>query len=189
MFLILGLGNPGAQYELTRHNVGFKALDALTEKHKIKLDKHRYHCAFGEGKINGLEVVAAKPMTFMNESGKAAKAILSALDILPQGMIVIHDDIDLSLGQIKKKYKGGDAGQLGVRSIMDRFQTDRFTRIRIGVDRPENREDIVDFVLSPFTEEDFPTLNGVLEKAVEMIEAALEEFNIQTNKSEEDTGC
>ena len=189
MNLILGLGNPGEQYEKTRHNVGFRALDVLMEKHNIKLNMHKYLCAYGKGQINDLEVVAAKPMTFMNESGMAAKSILSALDILPESIIVVHDDIDLPLGKIKKKHKGSDAGQLGVRSIIDWFQTDRFTRIRIGVDRPENREDIVDFVLSPFEEDDFSMLKETLMKAVEMIEATLVKFNKQLNKTEEDIEC
>jgi len=187
--LILGLGNPGAQYELTRHNAGFLVLDALTEKHNIKLDTNRHYCLYGKGTIGGHEVVAAKPMTYMNESGKAAKAILSALDILPEQAIVVHDDIDLPLGKIKRKHKGGDAGQLGVRSLINHLATDRFTRIRIGIGRPEHHEDIVDFVLSPFTQDDFPIVREVQEQAVELIETTLAEFSEKPKKSEEDTGC
>lgn len=189
MRLILGLGNPGAQYELTRHNAGFLVLDALTEKHNIKLDTNRHYCLYGKGTIGGHEVVAAKPMTYMNESGKAAKAILSALDILPEQAIVVHDDIDLPLGKIKRKHKGGDAGQLGVRSLINHLATDRFTRIRIGIGRPEHHEDIVDFVLSPFTQDDFPIVREVQEQAVELIETTLAEFSEKPKKSEEDTGC
>lgn len=189
VYLILGMGNPGAQYELTRHNLGFLAVDALVDKHNIKLDQHKYYCQYGSGKISGSEVVVAKPMTFMNESGKAAKALLSALNILPEQVIVVHDDIDLPLGKIKIKHKGGDAGQRGIRSIIERFQTDRFTRLRMGIDRPEIKEDIVDYVLSPFEEDEFPTVNAILEQAVQMIETTLHKFENKPNHSEEETGC
>lgn len=174
VYLIVGLGNPGARYELSRHNAGFLAIDALTDKFHFKLDRQGYYCQYGFGKINGREVVAAKPMTFMNQSGRAVKAIVSALNIHSEEVIVVHDDIDLPLGKIKKKSQGGDAGQQGVRSIVNSLQTDRFTRLRIGVDRPERREQIVDYVLSPFEDDELPAVEGVLENVVEMIENALQ---------------
>ena len=185
MLLILGLGNPGPRYELTRHNAGFLVLDNLADKYKIKLTQHKYRSLYGKGEIEGLPVILAKPMTYMNESGKAVKALLSAFNLSPEQILVAHDDIDLPLGKIKIKLKGGDGGQLGIRSTIETLQTREFYRVRIGVDRPEDREDIVDYVLSPFTEEESGLLNNVMNKAVQTIEAALKELNKQNNTTEE----
>lgn len=185
MFLILGLGNPGTRYELTRHNAGFLALDNLADKYKIKLTQHKYRSLYGKGEIAGFPVILAKPMTYMNESGKAVKALLSAFNLSSEQILVTHDDIDLPLGKIKTKLKGGDGGQLGVRSTIETLRTREFYRVRIGVDRPEDREDIVDYVLSPFTEEESGLLNDVMNKAVQTIEAALPKLNKQNNPTEE----
>ncbi|HIJ50056.1 MAG TPA: aminoacyl-tRNA hydrolase [Nitrospinae bacterium] len=185
MFLILGLGNPGPRYDLTRHNAGFLALDNLADRYKIKLTQHKYRSLYGKGEIEGLPVILAKPMTYMNESGKAVKALLSAFNLSPEQILVTHDDIDLPLGKIKTKLKGGDGGQLGVRSTIEILRTREFYRVRIGVGRPEDREDIVDYVLSPFTEEESGLLNDVMNKAVQTIEAALTELNKQNNPTED----
>ncbi len=181
----MGLGNPGPRYELTRHNVGFLVIDNLAEKHRIKLTQHRYSSHYGEGEIDGLRVMVAKPATYMNHSGKAVKSFLSALKVPTEHIIVVHDEIDLPLGKVKKKKKGGDAGQLGIRSIIETIQTDRFNRVRVGVGRPEDPEDIVDYVLSPFEQEDSDTLNDVIEQAVRMVELTLQELETEPNLTEE----
>ncbi len=124
-------------------------------------------------------------MTYMNESGKAIQALLSAFNFSPDQILVIHDDIDLPLGKIKTKLKGGDGGQLGIRSTIETLRTREFYRVRIGVDRPEDREDIVDYVLSHFTEEESGLLNDVMNKAVQTIEAALKELHKRSNPTEE----
>ena len=185
MYLILGLGNPGPRYELTRHNVGFLAIDTLSEKHRIKLDKHQHRALCGRGEVEGCPVVISKAMTYMNESGVAAKALLQALGIPPERMIVLHDEIDLPLGKIKKKTKGGGAGHGGGGSIIEKLGTGEFTRYRIGVGRPENRADVVDYVLAPFTEEEIPQVNDILEDVVRGIEATLTELNRKPNQTEE----
>jgi peptidyl-tRNA hydrolase, PTH1 family len=185
VFLILGLGNPGLRYELTRHNAGFLVLDNLADKYKIKLTQNKYRSLFGEGEIEGLPVILAKPMTYMNESGKAVKALIAAFNLSPEQILVTHDDIDLPLGKIKTKVKGGDGGQLGIRSTIETLRTREFYRVRIGVDRPEDREDIVDYVLSPFNKDESGLLNDVMNKAVQTIEAALKELNKQNNTTEE----
>ena len=189
MFLILGLGNPGPQYELTRHNIGFFVADNLAEKYGIKLKHHKHQAQYGTGAIQDHEVVLAKPLTYMNRSGRSAKALLAASDILTENLIVIHDDIDLPLGKIKVKNKGGDGGQLGVRSIKEVLLTDQFSRVRVGVGRPEDREDIVDYVLSPFAEDEMEILNEVIELAISRVESTLVEINKQKNETEEESGC
>ncbi len=186
MFLILGLGNPGPRYELTRHNIGFLVIDALAEKHQIQLDQHKYFSLFGKGKINGCPVMVSKPMTYMNESGKAALSFLKAFDLLPEQLVVVHDEIDLALGKIKRKTKGGDAGNRGIGSIIDRIGTDQFIRFRLGVDRPDNKEEIVDYVLTPFKEEEWPQVNDMIDQAVARIEATLKElYEKSLNQTEE----
>ena len=185
MFLILGLGNPGPRYELTRHNVGFWVVDNLADKYKIPLRSHKYFSVYGKGKVGGLEVVIAKPITYMNESGKAAKSLLSAFNISPKQMLVIHDDIDLPLGKIKKKFNGGDGGQRGIRSTIQSMRTGEFGRVRVGIGRPEDKDDIVDYVLSPFGQEDSGLINETMEQAVLTLEAALEEL-YKRSKSTED---
>ena len=185
MFLILGLGNPGPRYELTRHNVGFWVVDNLADKYNIPLRSHKYFSVYGKGKVGGLEVVLAKPITYMNESGKAAKSLLSAFNISPKHMLVIHDDIDLPLGKIKKKFNGGDGGQRGIRSTIQSMRTGEFGRVRVGIGRPEDKDDIVDYVLSPFDQEDSGLINETMEQAVRALEAALEEL-YKRSKSTED---
>jgi len=185
VFLILGLGNPGPRYELTRHNVGFWVVDNLADKYNISLRSHKYFSVYGKGKVGGLEVVIAKPITYMNESGKAAKSLLSAFNISPKHMLVIHDDIDLPLGKIKKKFNGGDGGQRGIRSTIQSMRTEEFGRVRVGIGRPEDKDDIVDYVLSPFGQEDSGLINETLEQAVLTLEAALEEL-YKRSKSTED---
>jgi len=185
VFLILGLGNPGPRYELTRHNAGFLVVDNLADKHRIQLTRRKYRCHYGEGKICGVRVMVAKPMTYMNESGKSAKAILSDLKIPPHRVIVVHDDIDLPLGRIKTKSKGGDGGQRGLRSIAETLRTKEFHRIRIGIGRPEHQGEIVDYVLSPFDEEEVQQLNDVIEQAVGLIESTLLELSQRTLQTEE----
>ena len=116
-------------------------------------------------------------MTYMNESGKAVKTLLSAFGLLPDKMLVVHDDIDLPLGKIKKKIKGGDGGQRGIRSTIQSLRTGEFYRVRVGIGRPDDKEDIVDYVLSPFDAEDSGLLNDVIEQAVQTVEEALKELD------------
>jgi len=187
--LIIGLGNPGPRYEQTRHNAGFLVVDSLAQKQRIAITQSKYRSLYGEGEIEGCKVIIAKPMTYMNNSGEAAKMILSALKIHPKQVLVIHDDIDLLLGKIKIKTKGGDGGQLGVRSITEKFGNDEFHRIRVGVGRPDNPADIVDYVLTAFPESDAKLLNDVVEKAVLRVEETLVEINTRSNQTGEGGEC
>ncbi len=185
MFLILGLGNPGPRYELTRHNAGFLVIDNLAEKYNIRLDCRKHRSVYGRGKGEGREVVIAKPMTYMNESGKAAKSLLAAFNLAPEKLLVIHDDIDLPLGRIKKKFRGGDGGQLGIRSTIQSIQTGEFARVRVGIGRPEDKDDIVDYVLSPFDEKDLSLLNDVMEQAVQAVQAVLKKMSERSQPTED----
>ncbi|HJL72930.1 MAG TPA: aminoacyl-tRNA hydrolase [Nitrospinaceae bacterium] len=179
------MGNPGPRYELTRHNIGFLVADNLAEKHRVKLARNKHKALYGEGEIGGCQVMIAKPMTYMNNSGQAVKSLVSALKILPKQVLVVHDDIDLPLGKIKMKTKGGDAGQKGIRSITERLGTDQFFRVRVGIGRPEDPDDIVDYVLTAFTEGETQLLNEAVEEAVRKVEETLAEMNKRNHQTEE----
>ena len=189
MFVILGLGNPGLEYESTRHNLGFMVVDALAEKYAIRLSESTKNLDFGKGNLGKVPIVIGKPMTYMNESGVAAKEILSMLRLPPNRLIVAHDEIDLILGKIRVKHKGGDAGQLGIRSIIYRLNNDQFSRVRLGVGRPEGKCDIVNHVLSPFSRDERSRAETTIERAVKIIEITLEDLNRKINNSEEEKEC
>lgn len=149
------------------------------------MDQHQHRALCGRGEVEGCPVVISKAMTYMNESGVAAKALLQALGIPPERMIVVHDEIDLPLGKIKKKFKGGNAGHGGVGSIIEKLGTGEFARLRIGVGRPEDTGEVVDYVLSPFTDEEISQVNEILEDVVRGIEDTLKELNKKSNQTEE----
>ncbi|MBW2266523.1 MAG: aminoacyl-tRNA hydrolase, partial [Deltaproteobacteria bacterium] len=128
--LVVGLGNPGNTYKRTRHNVGFMVLDQIAEAFSIALVKRKLDNIFGRGSIDGVSVVLAKPMAFMNRSGPQVQKIAGYYRILSEDMLVVHDDIDLAFGRIKIKEKGGDGGHKGVRSIIDAFGGGDFVRLR-----------------------------------------------------------
>lgn len=176
MFLIVGLGNPGKEYEKTRHNVGFMVLDEFTKTHEFpsfKLSK-KHSSLVSEGKLSEAKVVLVKPQTFMNNSGKAVASLarlsfpkLSLAKELAGELVVIHDDIDISLGKTKVSKGSGSAGHKGVDSIIQSLGTKNFTRIRIGIQpktgKPKNVED---FVLKPFKNSEFLLLESAIHEAM-----------------------
>ena len=173
MKLIIGLGNPGPRYHVTRHNLGFLAIEALGEAHQIPLHHHLPIAMYGEGAIGICRVVLAKPLTYMNASGKAVRGLCEHFAIAPRDVIVVHDDLDLPLGRVKLKTQGGDAGHYGVRSVIEHLGTGEFTRIRIGIGRPTSKEAVVLFVLSPFTPDEFPLVDCAIRNTVERIDTLL----------------
>ena len=173
MKLIVGLGNPGVPYHATRHNMGFLAIEALGAIHRILLQNQLPAAEYGEGTIGAHRVVLAKPLTFMNASGRAAASLCRHFSLLPNDLIVIHDDLDLILSRVKLKSKGGDAGHYGVRSVIECLGTGDFTRIRIGIGRPASKDEVVSFVLSPFTPAELPLVNEGVRNAVATVENLL----------------
>jgi peptidyl-tRNA hydrolase, PTH1 family len=163
--LVVGLGNPGNTYKKTRHNVGFMVVDQIAEDFSIALAKQKFDTVFGRGFVDGVEVVLAKPMAFMNRSGPQVQKIARYYRILSEDMLVVHDDIDLAFGRIKIKEKGGDGGHKGVRSIIDAFGGGDFTRLRIGVGRPEAGIDAADYVLGKFSLKEKEVLHRIITQA------------------------
>lgn len=166
MMIILGLGNPGPRYFYTRHNIGFIAVDSLAAHFKIPLYKVGYHSYYGKGQVDGREILLAKPMTFMNASGEAAVAFCHAFGVLPAQLLVILDDLDLPLGEIRLRPGGGSGGHKGLDSIIFQLETQDFPRMRVGIGRPEDGN-VVEYVLQQFGDGETPLVDSTLRLAVE----------------------
>ena len=174
MKLILGLGNPGRSYCWTRHNVGFLLLDCLAKRHGIEISRRGMKSLYGRGRIGSEEVILAKPQTFMNLSGEAAQRLLQFFKLEPQKVIVLHDDLDLSWGQVRVRVRGGDGGHKGIRSIMEALGNESFVRFKIGIGRPErSSQDPADFVLEPMTGEKREELKEMIEGNAEALETLI----------------
>ena len=169
MKLIVGLGNPGPCYQATRHNVGFLVIDALGAIHRIPLREHLPTAQYGVGTVGTHQVLLAKPLTHMNANGKAVAGICAYFSISPHDVIVVHDDLDLVLSRVKLKMRGGDAGHYGVRSVIESLGTGDFARIRVGIGRPATKDEVVSYVLSPFTPDELPLVDEAIDKAVEKV--------------------
>ncbi len=169
MKVVVGLGNPGARYEMTRHNVGFIILDLLADKLKTKFNKRAFKSEIAEARVNEKEVLLVKPQTYMNLSGEALGPLVRWYKVLISDLIIVHDDLDLDIGRIRIRGRGGDGGHRGVRSLIRRLGTDEFLRVKIGIGRPEDKESAVDYVLQPFDDEQWRQMVEVIPKSVEAI--------------------
>ena len=154
-WLLVGLGNPGEKYTLTRHNAGFLALDYVSDKLGVKVTRAKFEALVGEATVNGQGVLLMKPQTFMNLSGNAVRAAADFYKIAPEHIIVLSDDVSLDVGVIRVRKSGSDGGQKGLRSITEQLGSDRFPRIKIGVGaKPHPEMDMADWVLSRFNEQE-----------------------------------
>ncbi len=189
MLLIVGLGNPGVKYQNTRHNVGFMVLDEFATQYAFpafKLSK-KFFALISERNLNGDKVILAKPQTFMNESGKTARAISSHYKLSNEDILVVHDDIDLPLGKIKISKNSSSAGHKGVDSIIKFLKTKDFVRFRIGIkNEAAKTRDTEKLVLEKFTEEESAILQNILQKTIKSIvmcvEAGLTKAMSECNK-------
>ena len=175
MRLIVGLGNPGAQYENTRHNAGFMVLDEVAGKFGIPVDKNKFDVRYGRGCIENHAVMLAKPMAYMNRSGWPVQKLAAYYKINSRDLIVVHDDIDLAFGRLKIKEKGGHGGHKGLKSIINAVGEDEFVRLRIGVGRSETGGDVSDHVLGPFLKGEAKQLDAVLDLARDAVVTILTE--------------
>jgi PTH1 family peptidyl-tRNA hydrolase len=167
--LVVGLGNPGQIYSGTRHNAGFMVIDEVANAFSIGLLKRKFNVQFGTGSVDGVKVVLAKPMDFMNRSGSPVQQIAGYFRISCEDILVVHDDIDLEFGRLKIKEKGGDGGHKGVRSIMDAFGGGDFPRLRIGVGRPDAENNAADYVLDNFAFEEKKVLSRIIASAKDAV--------------------
>lgn len=186
MFLIAGLGNPGRQYEKTRHNMGFDTIDELIDRHRIPQGGITHKAMYGKGMIAGEKVLAVKPLTYMNLSGESIREYVNYYKMDPETeLIVIYDDIDLDPGQIRIRKKGSAGGHNGIKSIIAQIGTQNFYRIKVGVGAKPKGWDLADYVLGRFSSEERELVDKAIcdaADAVEMIlkdgiEAAMNHYN------------
>ncbi len=186
MYIVVGLGNPGSEYNMTRHNIGFSAIDYIADQNKVDVKKLKYKALFTDVNINGEKVLLIKPQTYMNLSGESVREFCAFYKIPPEKVIVICDDVSLLPGKIRIRRKGSAGGHNGLKSIIYQLNSEDFIRIRIGVGSPENPNyDLADYVLGRFTKDEIPVLedsiirtsNAVVEIIKNSVDSAMNKFN------------
>jgi PTH1 family peptidyl-tRNA hydrolase len=165
MFAIVGLGNPGTTYQLTRHNAGFLVIEKVAGECEIKLNRNRFQSVYAKGTWAGRPLLLAQPQTFMNLSGQAVAALARFYKISPEQMLIIYDDLDLPLGAIRLRPSGGAAGHKGLASIIEKIGSNAIPRLRVGIGRPAGEQPIPDYVLTKFSQEERPLFETSLERA------------------------
>lgn len=175
MKLLVGLGNPGPKYEMTRHNVGFLVLDEVARELGASLDRQKFSALIGETELQGERILLMKPLTFMNLSGEAVGAACRFHKIEPRDVIAIHDELDLRSGSVRIKVGGGHGGHNGLRSMLAHLPSPDFVRLRVGIGRPEGGRDVVSWVLGGFDEAERASLPAVIEQAAKAARCLLKE--------------
>ena len=169
MFLVVGLGNPGSQYEFTKHNVGFLTVDYLADKLNIKINKLKFKGLFAKEKIENEDVVLLKPQTYMNLSGESVRDFANFFKIPPENIIVVVDDVDLPMGKIRIRKKGSAGTHNGMKSIIYQLQSDNFIRIKVGIEREGRKDDLADYVLKGFSTDEVPIMEENMERATKAV--------------------
>ncbi|MBR2744340.1 MAG: aminoacyl-tRNA hydrolase [Clostridia bacterium] len=186
MYLIVGLGNPEADYARTRHNMGVDVVNKLADKYKIAVSKDQFKGLFGMGEIGGEKVILLKPQTFMNLSGDSVAECVNFYKINLNNLIVVYDDIDTEPGKIRVRAKGGPGTHNGMKSVVSRLATEEFPRIRVGIGQPEFKDDLVNYVIGHVKDEDYEVLLDGIDKAADAvshivkygIDSAMNKYNV-----------
>ena len=193
MYLIAGLGNPGKQYEATRHNMGFDVIDKLVEEFNVPQAGVKFNAMYGKGRIGGEPVILMKPLSYMNLSGGPIRDMANYFKIDPETeLIVIYDDIDTEPGQLRVRKKGSAGGHTGIKSIIQQLGTQNFMRVRVGVGAKPKDWDLADYVLGRFDRDDRQLVEDAQDRACEAVEmiladsvdAAMNKFNVSKKKAE-----
>ena len=193
MYIIVGLGNPGKQYENTRHNMGFLAVDLLAEKYNIDVNKIKFKALVGEGRIAGQKVLLVKPQTYMNLSGEAVRQAMDVYKIDPEELIVIYDDIDIPTGTFRIRKKGSPGTHNGMRNIFQHIQTNDFPRIRVGIGSGK-KDNLAGYVTGGISKSEQELLADVLKNSADAaaciiekgIDKAMNEYNVRPNKEKKE---
>jgi len=177
MKVIVGLGNPGPKYGLTKHNVGFMLVNALAERLGIRETewKDKFEALVAETRIGTEKVLLVKPLTYMNESGRAVGPLLSWYKLEPEDLVVVHDDMDIPAGTIRIRKKGSAGGHNGIKSLLAHVGDEHFTRVRIGIGRPLPGWSVIDHVLAPFPSEEVPKIRAAIEYLLPAVETIVTE--------------
>jgi PTH1 family peptidyl-tRNA hydrolase len=162
--IIVGLGNPGIPYQMTRHNIGFQVIDSLAKTNHISIRTKRFKSLYGIGWIESQQVILAKPMTFMNRSGEAVRKAVDFFHLGMEDLIVVHDDLDLPFGRLRFKQRGGDGGHQGVRSVIESMSGNHFLRLKVGIGRPPQGMDPAAYILEVFDKVEQSLLDSILSR-------------------------
>lgn len=173
MKIIVGLGNPGIQYRMSRHNIGFQVVDRLGRISHISVRAKRFKSLYGKGSIDSQQVVLVKPITFMNRSGESVKKVTDFFHLSVEDLVVVHDDLDLPFGTLRFKRRGGDGGHQGVRSIIEVMGENSFLRLKVGIGRPPEGMDPAEYVLEAFDKTGQSRLGQVLSRGAESLRVML----------------
>jgi PTH1 family peptidyl-tRNA hydrolase len=168
-YLIVGLGNPGREFEHNRHNVGFMVLNHLAKKLGERFGKVESRALVAKPIYCGERVILAKPQTFMNASGSSVSSLVRFYKVTLENLLVVYDDVDLPVGSLRLRPSGGSAGQKGMQSIIERLGSEEFPRLRIGTGRPPGRQEAADYVLKNFPTQDLELVEEALNRAVEAV--------------------
>lgn len=183
MYLIVGLGNPEEDYSNTRHNMGFDTINKISKKYGIEVNQKKFKGLIGKGIIEGKKVILLKPQTFMNLSGESIRECIDFYKIDIKNLIIIYDDIDIEPGIIKLRKKGGAGSHNGMKSVVSQLKTTDFCRIRIGIGCPEDKANLIEYVIGAIDEEEVPLLEEGVCKASKALEEILKNgFDIAMNK-------
>lgn len=183
MYLIVGLGNPEEDYSKTRHNMGFNTVNKLAKQYNIEINKNKFKGLYGTGIIEGKKVILLKPQTFMNLSGESIREIIDFYKINIEDIIVIYDDIDIEPGIVKIRKKGGPGTHNGMKSVVQHLGTGEFTRIRVGIGSPENKADLINYVIGAIPDDEIEKLDKGTTLAKEaLIELIKNGVDIAMNK-------
>ncbi len=174
MYLIVGLGNPEEKYSNTRHNMGFDVVNELSKECDIKVSKSKFDAFYGMGEINGKKVILVKPQTYMNLSGESIIKFKKFYKLSNKNIIVVYDDMDLNIGDIRLKAKGGPGTHNGMKSVIDNLNTEEFIRIRVGIGTPKYKDDIINYVLEQIPKREREILDQSIIKAKDSIIEILE---------------
>ena len=197
MIILVGLGNPGAKYANTKHNVGFITIDRLADRHGIKVTKSRLHAHIGEGMISGKKILLVKPQTFMNDSGRCVRAVFDYYDIEVNDIAVIYDDVDLPVGALRIRSSGSAGTHNGMRSIINNLPGNDFPRFRLGIGAERGFVPLADYVLTGFNGEQLDPMRGSIDRCVDALEtyisdgltATMQKFNEKKKaKGSDDAG-
>lgn len=172
LYIIAGLGNPGARYNNTRHNIGFDTIDLISMRHGIKVSKLKHKALLGDGHIGANKVVLVKPQTYMNLSGESIREVIEWYKVPLNNLIIIYDDVDLPLGRVRVRPKGSSGTHNGMKSVIYQLQSDEFPRIRIGIGSPPEEVGIVNYVLGKFNGEE----RKIIDKSISWAAEAAEEI-------------
>lgn len=183
MYLIVGLGNPEEEYSNTRHNMGFDTINKIAKQYNIEVNKNKFKGLCGSGIIENKKVILLKPQTYMNLSGESIKETMDFYKIQQENLIIIYDDIDLEAGIIKIRKKGGPGTHNGMKSVISTIKTQEFARVRVGIGKPERKEQLIEYVIGKIPDKDQKTLDEATTKSKEaLIEIIKNGVDIAMNK-------